>query len=137
MNYWLFKEEPSHYSWSDLVRDGKTVWDGVDNNLARIHLRTVRKGDRALFYHTGDVKAIVGEMRIVGGPRPDDSSDDEKAVVVDVEPVRAWPVPLTLSRIKADSQLQDWQLVRNSRLSVVPIDAAQWQRLGELCRQQG
>src|SRR4051812_18191721 len=85
---WLFKEEPDHYSYGALERDGATLWDGVTNNLALKNLRGVRPGDRVLFYHTGDEKAIVGEMRVVEGPMPDPAADDPKRVVVKVEPVR-------------------------------------------------
>jgi len=129
---WLFKEEPSHYSFDDLKRDGTTLWDGVDNNLARKHLRNVKQGDRALYYHTGNERAIVGEMTVVEGPMPDSASSDPKAVVVRVRPVKAWPRPVTLAEIKAEPLLADWDLVRNSRLSVMPVSADQWQRLEEL-----
>jgi predicted RNA-binding protein with PUA-like domain len=129
---WLFKEEPTHYSFADLTRDGTTLWDGVDNNLARKHLRNVKQGDRALYYHTGNERAIVGEMAVVEGPMHDPASSDPKAVVVRVRPVKAWPSPLTLSEIKAEPQLADWELVRISRLSVMPVSAKQWQRLEEL-----
>ena len=83
--YWLFKQEPGSYSYADLERDGRTVWDGVANALARKHLRAIRPGDRVLYYHTGSEKAVVGEMRVVGGPRPE-SDDDPNAVVVTVKP---------------------------------------------------
>ena len=129
---WLFKEEPSHYSFDDLQRDGSTWWDGVDNNLARKHLRQVSTGDRVLYYHTGREKAIVGEMLVVEGPRPDPNSDDAQAVVVKVEALKRWPTPLPLSRIKQDPQLADWELVRIARLSVMPVSAQQWRRLVEL-----
>jgi predicted RNA-binding protein with PUA-like domain len=129
---WLFKEEPDHYSYADLERDGKTVWDGVDNNLARKHLRNVKPGDRVLYYHTGKEKAIVGEMTVLAGPEADPSRDDPKAVVVTVAPVRRWPQPVTLERIKQEKLLADWELVRIPRLSVMPVTAAHWQRLAEL-----
>src|SRR5438552_14338872 len=103
MANWLFKEEPEHYSWNDLERDGTTVWDGVTNNLARQNLRKVRPGDRVLFYHTGKEKAIVGEMAVVSGPKPDPSSDDPKAVVVEVKALRPWRQVVTLATIKQDS----------------------------------
>jgi predicted RNA-binding protein with PUA-like domain len=128
---WLFKEEPEHYSFTDLQKDKRTVWDGVTNALARKHLRQVRKGDHVLFYHTGKVKAIVGEMRVVAGPRPEPAGDD-KSVVVDVEPVRALPRAVTLAEVKDDAVLADWDLVRLSRLSVMPVTEEQWQRVEEL-----
>lgn len=129
---WLFKEEPDHYSFQDLERDGETIWDGVENNLARKNLRQVKAGDRVLYYHTGRERAIVGEMRVAGDPTPDPNSDDPKAVVVKVRAVEKWSVPLTLERIKADGPLGTWDLVRLPRLSIMPVSAEQWQRLEEL-----
>jgi predicted RNA-binding protein with PUA-like domain len=129
---WLFKEEPTHYNFADLERDGTTLWDGVDNNQARLFLRQVKAGDRVLYYHTGSEKAVVGEMIVTAGPQPDPSSDDPKAVVVEVRPVRRLQSPVSLARIKADPTLADWLLVRNSRLSVMPVSAEQWQRIEEL-----
>jgi len=134
MPCWLVKEEPDHYAYADLERDRTTDWDGVTNNLARQNLRKMRRGDRLLFYHTGKVKAVVGEAVVVGSPGPDPKSDDPKAVVVKVRAVRRWAKPVTLPEIKADPQLKDWELVRNSRLSVVPVSAVQWQRVEELAR---
>src|SRR5947208_502183 len=99
---WLFKEEPSCYNFADLERDGSTLWAGVKNALARQHLRNVKAGDRVLYYHTGSERAIVGEMRIAANPTADPASDDPKAVVVKVEPVRRWAVPVTLEQIKHD-----------------------------------
>ena len=129
---WLFKEEPEHYSFADLVRDGETVWDGVTNNLARQNLRKVQKGDRVLYYHTGKEKAIVGEMKVVEGPGPDPQDDDPKAVVVKVKFVKPWPNPLTLKRIKQEPKLVGWELVRISRLSVMPVSSEQWALLEQL-----
>lgn len=136
MAYWLFKEEPDHYSYADLERDGKTLWDGVDNNLARKHLREVKRGDRIFYYHTGKEKAIVAEMKATADAQPDPASDDPKSVVVQVEPVRKMPRPVTLAEIKQDPQLKDWLLVRMSRLSVMPATAAQWQRIETLAKQE-
>lgn len=134
MATWLFKEEPTHYNYADLERDGRTMWDGVVNNLARLHLRNVSRGDRILYYHTGKEKAIVGEMRAVSEPRPDPNGDDARAVVIEVEAVRRWTRPIPLTRIKADPQLAGWDLVRLPRLSVLPVSDAQWQRLQELMK---
>jgi predicted RNA-binding protein with PUA-like domain len=131
---WLFKEEPDHYSFQDLLRDKRAVWDGVSNALARQHLRQVREGDRVLYYHTGKEKAIVGEMRIVAGPRADPNSDDPKAVLVEVEPVRAFVRAVPLATIKGEEQLAEWELVRLPRLSVMPVSAEQWRRVEELSR---
>jgi len=129
---WLFKEEPNHYSYSDLERDGETLWDGVDNNLARKNLRLVKTGDTVLYYHTGKERAIVGEMQVVAGPMPDPGSDDAKAVVVKVKPICRWKKPLSLDRVKKDAQLAEWDLVRLGRLSVMPVSANQWRRILEL-----
>lgn len=134
MALWLFKEEPDHYSYDDLAREGKTVWDGVTNALARQHLRQVRKGDRVLYYHTGKQKAVVGEMRVVSDPRPDPEEDDPKSVVVEVKPVRAFARAVTLAEIKDDETLAEWDLVRLPRLSVMAVTEAQWRRVEELGR---
>jgi predicted RNA-binding protein with PUA-like domain len=134
MARWLFKTEPDCYSFADLQRDGRTTWDGITNALARKHLREVESGDLIWCYHTGDERAIVGLMKASGGPRPDPNEDDSKSVVVDVEPVRKLARPLTLAEIKGDSGLADWDLVRNSRLSVVPVSMAQWRRVEQLAK---
>jgi len=126
---WLFKEEPTCYSFAELERDGSTWWTGVKNALARKHLREIKVGDRVLFYHTGKVRAIVGAMRVKAGPKTDPDGDDAKAVTVQVEPTVRWSRPVTLEEIKGDDFFADWELVRNSRLSVMPVSPAQWQRL--------
>jgi predicted RNA-binding protein with PUA-like domain len=129
MALWLFKEEPDHYSFADLRRDGKTLWDGVSNNLALKYLRQVKPGDRVLYYHTGKEKAVVGEMRVTGEPQ-----ESEGLVAVEVEAVAGLARPVTLARIKEDSALQGWELVRLPRLSVVPVTSEQWRRVEELSR---
>ncbi|MFO0926617.1 MAG: EVE domain-containing protein [Gemmataceae bacterium] len=134
MSAWLFKEEPEHYSYADLARDGTTVWDGVTNALARQHLRRVQVGDRVFFYHTGKEKAVVGEMRVVGGPRSDPNDTDPKAVVVEVAAVRPLDRPVPLARIKDDPTLAGWELVRLPRLSVMPVTDEQWERVEALGR---
>jgi predicted RNA-binding protein with PUA-like domain len=136
MAFWLFKEEPSHYSFAELQRDKRTVWDGVTNNLARQNLRKIKAGDRVFFYHTGNEKAVVGEMKVTKWPKRDTDSTDEKAVVVEVEAVRQLPHPVPLSRIKKDPSLSSWDLVRLSRLSIVPVTEAQWQRVLEMSREE-
>ncbi|HTU92824.1 MAG TPA: EVE domain-containing protein [Gemmataceae bacterium] len=135
MALWLFKEEPDHYSFAQLQREGRTVWDGVRNALARRHLRQMRQGDRVFFYHTGKEKAIVGEMRVVSDPRTNPQADDPKEVLVEVEAVRLLPQPVSLARIKDDSLLADWDLVRLPRLSVMPVSDEQWRRIEELSEQ--
>jgi predicted RNA-binding protein with PUA-like domain len=129
---WLFKEEPGCYSYADLERDGHTVWSGVTNNLARQNLRKVSKGDRVLFYATGKVKAVVGEMEVTDGARPDPDDEDSKSVVVTVRPVRRLQSEVSLASIRKESQLADWDLVRNSRLSVMPVSNEQWQRIVQM-----
>jgi predicted RNA-binding protein with PUA-like domain len=131
---WLFKEEPTCYSFADLERDGQTVWGGITNNLALQYLRQVRAGDRVLYYHTGKEKRIVGEMQAVSDPQT--ATDDTKAVAVQVRLVRRWPQPVTLARIKQDDWLaQHWDLVRLPRLSVVPVSAEVWRRVEALSRE--
>jgi predicted RNA-binding protein with PUA-like domain len=137
MPRWLFKSEPDCYSFADLERDGATLWDGVTNALARKHLREVRPGDKIWYYHTGDEKAIVGLMEAVGGPQTDPKDDDPKSVVVEVKPVRKLKHPVTLARIKAEPQLANWALVRNSRLSVVPVSPEQWRQVEQLVKAAG
>jgi predicted RNA-binding protein with PUA-like domain len=132
MAFWLFKEEPTHYSFAKLQRAGKTKWDGVTNNLARKHLRQVQGGDLILFYHTGKEKAVVGVMRAASDAREAPTKADQKAVMVEVEAVRPLPHPVSLARIKADPSLATWELVRLSRLSVMPATEAQWRRVEEL-----
>lgn len=136
MAYWLFKEEPDHYSFADLERDGTTLWGGVTNNLARKNLRSVQEGDRIFYYHTGDEKAVVGEMMAVSGPVADPGTDDPKGVAVKVRAVQRLQYPVTLSRIRQIPQLADWQLVRMSRLSVVPVDKLQWDQVMKLSREK-
>src|SRR4051812_14683130 len=132
MALWLCKIEPSCYSFDNLVRDQTTLWDGVNNALARKHLRQMKPGDRVYFYHTGKEKAVVGEMVVAGEPRPDPKADDEAAVAVEMKAVRKLARPVTLAEIKADKQLATWDLVRMSRLSVVPVSEKQWQRVEAL-----
>ena len=132
---WLFKEEPKTYNYANLEKDGSTVWSGVKNPLARKHLREVEVGNRVLYYHTGSERAIVGEMRIAAAPMVD--ADDPKGVTVLVEPVRRWLPPVTLEQIKKEPIFKDWELVRIARLSVMPVSPAQWNRLEEMCRENG
>lgn len=132
MALWLFKEEPENYSYADLERDGRCLWTGVANPQARKYLRSLQVGDRVLFYHTGNEKAVVGEMAVIGEPGPDPESDDAKAVAVEVAPVRRWPKAVTLAAIKADAAFADWELVRQPRLSVMPVPAEIWAALERL-----
>jgi predicted RNA-binding protein with PUA-like domain len=134
---WLFKEEPTHYSWDDLVRDRKTVWSGVRNPVAQKHLRAVKKGDRIFFYHTGDEKSVVGESKAAGDAYPDPSDPAGKLYAVDVVPVRKLPRPVTLKEIKAVASFRDFPLVRISRLSVMPVTDAEWARIEKMSVKSG
>lgn len=119
----LIKTEPGDYSWDDLVREKRTTWAGVRNAAALLHLRAARKGDRALIYHTGGEKRVVGLAEVVKGPYPDPEADppDERRVVIDLAPRKAANPPVTLASIKADRRFADFALVRQSRLSVMPV----------------
>ena len=123
MAYWLMKSEPTKYGWNDLVRDGGTDWDGVRNNAARLHLRAMRPGDEALFYHSGEERAVVGIMRISGAQKPD--GEDGAWVKVPVEPLRPLAA-VTLKAIKAEPKLAAMELIRQSRLSVSPVREEEW-----------
>ncbi|MBA3669277.1 MAG: EVE domain-containing protein [Sphingomonas sp.] len=126
MAFWLIKSEPSSYSWDDLVRDGKTEWDGVRNNAARLHLRTMKAGDRAFFYRSLVEPAVVGMVEVSRGPAPDPK--DNAWVSVEVTPIE--PVgPVTLKAIKAEVALTDMILLRQSRLSVAPVRKEEWDRI--------
>lgn len=124
MNYWLVKSEPGTFSWDDLVRDKKTVWDGVRNFQARNNLKNMKKGDLAFFYHSGEDKAIVGMGKIIkeGYPEPKDNN----WVAVDIAPDKKLKKPVTLAQIKADKRLGNMVLVKASRLSVQPVKAEEF-----------
>ena len=124
MNHWLLKTEPGSYSWSDLVKDKKTVWDGVRNFQARSNMKKMEKGDAVFVYHTGDEKAIVGEAQVTKSPYPDPKDGDW--VVVELSPGKALKKPVTLAQIKSDKRLSDMVLVRASRLSVQPVKPAEY-----------
>src|SRR6266542_2135428 len=120
-NRWLFKTEPSVYSFQQLQRDKKTMWDGVKNNLALKNLKDINKGDEILIYHTGDEKAAVGVARALGGAYPDPSQKNPKLLVVDIEAVKPLPRPVTLAQVKANKTLANFDLVRLSRLSIMTV----------------
>ena len=130
MSRWLTKSEPESYSWEDLLRDRQTEWDGVRNNAARLHLKAMRPGDEAFFYHSMSDKAVVGIMRIVREAQPDPKDSDW--VSVRVEPVRPLPRPVTLAEIKAEPRLAKMELIRQSRLSVAPVRDEEWKGILEL-----
>jgi predicted RNA-binding protein with PUA-like domain len=129
---WLFKEEPTHYSFDDFAADKKTVWSGVKNPLAQKHLRSVKKGDRIFYYHTGDEKAVIGIATALGDAYPDPADKSGKSSVVDVAPVKKLNRPVTLSAIKADPAFKTFPLVRISRLSVMPVTDAEWNRIEKM-----
>jgi predicted RNA-binding protein with PUA-like domain len=124
---WLFKTEPSVYSYQQLEKDNKTVWDGVANNLALKNLKDIKKGEQIFIYHPGDEKAAVGVARALGGAYPDPEKDDPKMLVVDIEPVRALKRPVSLAEVKAHPKLKNFDLVRNSRLSIMKVSDEQWE----------
>jgi predicted RNA-binding protein with PUA-like domain len=130
MAYWLMKSEPSSYSWADLVRDGGTMWDGVRNNAARLHLRAMKPGDEALFYQSMEDRSVVGIMRIIETGQPDGA--DGSWVKVPVEPVRRLANPVTLAAIKAEPRLAKMELIRQSRLSVAPVRDEEWELILEM-----
>ena len=131
---WLFKEEPSNYSFGQFTRDKGTVWAGVRNPLAQKHLRSVKKGDRVFYYHTGNEKAIVGIARATSGAYPDPNDKTGKLVVVDVEPVQPLDRPVTLAEIKASKAFADFPLTRLPRLSVMPVTDAEWSEIERMSR---
>ena len=134
MAFWLMKSEPGSYSWDDLVRDGATEWDGVRNPAARLHLRAMRAGDEAFFYHSGEQRSVVGIMRIAREGQPDPKDPDW--VSVRVEPVRLLG-PVALKAIKADPRLAAMELIRQSRLSVAPVRDEEWAAVLDLAEKAG
>ena len=130
MRYWLLRSEPDAYSWDDLVRDGATEWDGVRNYTARNFLKEMQPGDRALFYHSNTEKAAVGVMEVTRSWRPD--GEDGKWASVAVKPVRPLPRPVTLAAIKAEPKLAKLEMIRQSRLSVTPVQEEEWEVLLEM-----
>jgi len=123
---WLFKTEPSVYSYQQLEKDKKTTWDGVKNNLALKNLNDIAKGDQILIYHTGDEKAAVGVARALSGAYPDPSQKNPRMLVVDIEAVKPLPRPVTLAEVKTNSKLANFDLVRLSRLSIMKVSEEQW-----------
>ena len=132
MARWLMKSEPESYSWQDLIRDGGTEWDGVRNNAARLHLKAMKVGDEAFFYHSMSDKAVVGVMRIVREAQPDPKDADW--VSVRVEPVKPLATPVTLAAIQAEPSLAKMELIRQSRLSVAPVREEEWRKVMEMGR---
>lgn len=134
MRYWLFKSEPSTWSWDDQVQKGEAgeEWDGVRNYQARNMMREMTLGDRGFFYHSQSEKAIVGIVEVIAESHPDSTTDDERWDCVDIKAVRAMPEPVTLAMCKEDPRLADMVLVNNTRLSVQPVTEAEWRVVCEL-----
>ncbi len=127
--YWILKTDTDTYSFDDLARERRAVWDGVSNALALKHIRSMAKDDQVLIYHSGDEKAMVGLARVASAPYPDPKQGDPKLVVVDIEAGKRLARPVTLTTVKADPAFADLALVRMSRLSVIPVSEAHWKRL--------
>lgn len=127
MNYWLIKSEPGAYSWDDFVKLGRDHWDGVRNYQARNNMKSMKVGDEALFYHSVNEKQVVGVAKVVKEYYQDPTTDDDRWVVVDLVPVRKLEKPVTLAQIKADEKLEGMALIKNSRLSVMPVSEVHYQ----------
>lgn len=132
MNYWLLKSDPDTYGWTDLVRDGKTRWDGVRNFQARTFLRAMKAGDRALFYHSQSDKAVMGEVEILTAAYPDPTAKEGDWSCVDIRAVVEWSAPVSLSVMRATPALKELPLVKQGRLSVMPVTASQWKVIQRL-----
>ena len=132
MSYWLLKSEPSSYSWEQLVKDGRTNWNGVRNFQAAKNLKSIKRGDQAFFYHSGEDRAIVGTCEIVKEAYPDPSDPEGRFVMVDVKALKPVKTPVTLAAIKAEPKLKDLALVRQSRLSVLSVADAEWKILAKM-----
>jgi predicted RNA-binding protein with PUA-like domain len=133
-NYWLVKQEPEDYSWDDLVRDGKTQWTGVRNFQARNNLKNMSTGDKVFFYHSGKDKSVVGIAEVAKAAYPDPTTDDAAWVAVDIKPVKRLPQPVSLADVKANKKLADFLLVRQSRLSVMPVTKEEFETIVEMAR---
>jgi predicted RNA-binding protein with PUA-like domain len=126
---WLVKEEPTHYSFDDLVKDGRTSWTGVRNPVAQKNIRSMKEGDRIFFYHTGDVKAVIGIAKAAGAPYADPADKEGKLYAIDIVPVKKLKSPVTLAAVKADKFFASFALVRIPRLSVMPVTDEEWKRI--------
>jgi len=130
--YWLVKSEPEAYAWTDLVRDRRTAWTGVRNYAARLNLNAMKRGDRVLFYESVTTKAVVGIAEVTKTAFPDDTADEPGWVAVELKAVEPLPQPVTLAQIKAEPSLADIPLLRQSRLSVMPLPAAAFKKIVQL-----
>jgi len=134
MPTWLMKTEPGTYSYDDLVKDGKAVWDGVSNPVALKHIRSMKKGDQVLVYHTGDEKSIVGIAEVTSEPYADPKAKDPRLAVINLKPVRKLTNPVSLAAVKAERVFKDFELVRISRLSVMPVPTNLWRYIMQMSR---
>ena len=132
MAYWLCKQEPNTYNIDELEKEKKTSWDGVHNNLALKHMRQMKKGDLVFFYHTGDEKQIVGIMEITSGPYPNPKEKDPRFVAMDVKFKKRLQRPIPLDEIKNNKAFKDWELIRISRLSVMPVSTQIWSEINKI-----
>jgi predicted RNA-binding protein with PUA-like domain len=134
MKYWLFKSEPSTWSWDDQVAKGDAgeEWDGVRNYQARNFMRDMAVGDRGFFYHSQKEKAVVGIVEVIAKAHPDSTTDDDRWECVDIKAIKPVKTPVTLNMVKADERLSEMALIRNSRLSVQPVTDAEWAAVCEL-----
>lgn len=137
MNYWLIKSEPFKYSWEKFVKDGRTFWDGVRNYGARNNLKAMRKGDHVFFYHSNEGLAIVGIAEVVHEAYQDPTTKDPNWVVVDLQPVKPMPRPVTLAEIKAEPSLKDMDLVRLSRQSVGAVRPEEFKKIMKMAGERG
>lgn len=126
---WLFKEEPTNYSFDTFAKDKQTTWSGVKNPVAQKNLRGVKRGDRVFYYHTGKERAVIGIAKALGDAYPDPNDNTRRAFVVDIAPVKKLGRPVTLAEIKADTAFKTFALVRIPRLSVMPVSDAEWKRI--------
>lgn len=129
MKYWLVKSEPFKYSWDQFVRDGATFWNGVRNHQAANSLKAMQKGDHVFFYHSNEGLAVVGIAEVTGEYYPDPGDESGRFGMVDLRPVRPLPTPVTLAAIKLEPALAGIALIRQSRLSVMPVSAPQWKKI--------
>ena len=132
MQFWLVKQEPSKYSWEEFLKDKKTYWDGVRNYQARNNLQAMKKGDQVFFYHSVVGKQIMGIAKVTRESYPDPTTDDPAWVVVDLKPVKSLKVPVTLEQIKSHPKLKEISLIKQSRLSVMPLTQSEYKIILEL-----
>jgi predicted RNA-binding protein with PUA-like domain len=130
--HWILKSEPTTYGFAQLVKDKRTDWTGIRNFAARLHLRAAKEGDLALFFHTGDEKAVVGVAKLLSGPHADPTAPDEDWTSVEIAPVKALKAPVPLAALKADQAFKELPMLKQSRLSVSPISAPLFSRVLKL-----